>query len=82
MQRANLKGSIVITSSPSLIIFIFESNPSGVEYHYTYGCYPFISDFLRILFGWIPFSIGDLIYFGIAIYILYIHSIALFGPSV
>lgn len=37
-------------------------HPDFVENYYSNGIYPFISKTLRILFGWIPFSIGDLLY--------------------
>ncbi|MFI5130359.1 MAG: DUF3810 domain-containing protein [Chitinophagales bacterium] len=36
--------------------------PDWVEDNYTYGIYPVISKVQRFLFGWIPFSIGDLFY--------------------
>jgi Protein of unknown function (DUF3810) len=36
--------------------------PDWVEKNYTYGIYPIISKVQRFLFGWIPFSIGDLFY--------------------
>jgi hypothetical protein len=36
--------------------------PEWVEANYTYGIYPLISRAQRFLFGWIPFSIGDLFY--------------------
>lgn len=36
--------------------------PGWVERNYTYGFYPVISRIQRFLFGWIPFSIGDLFY--------------------
>ncbi len=36
--------------------------PGWVERNYTYGLYPVISRVQRFLFGWIPFSIGDLFY--------------------
>lgn len=36
--------------------------PVWVENNYTYGIYPLISRTQRFLFGWIPFSIGDLFY--------------------
>lgn len=47
-----------------LIVFIklFSLNKSWVEYFYTYGIYPFISKFFRFLSGWIPFSLGDVLY--------------------
>jgi Protein of unknown function (DUF3810) len=36
--------------------------PGWVERNYTYGIYPLISKVQRFLFGWIPFSIGDIFY--------------------
>lgn len=44
------------------VLFVeFISNyPAIIEKYYSNGIYPFTSNFLRILFGWIPFSIGDL----------------------
>ncbi|MFI5134075.1 MAG: DUF3810 domain-containing protein [Chitinophagales bacterium] len=36
--------------------------PDWVEKNYTYGIYPVISKAQRLLFGWLPFSIGDLFY--------------------
>jgi len=36
--------------------------PNWVESNYTYGVYPVITQIQRFLFGWIPFSIGDLFY--------------------
>ena len=36
--------------------------PDWVEIYYTYGAYPIITRIQRFLFGWIPFSIGDLFY--------------------
>jgi hypothetical protein len=37
--------------------------PKLIETFYTYGLYQIISKSLRFLLGWIPFSIGDVIYF-------------------
>lgn len=36
--------------------------PDWVENNYTYGVYPYLTKLQRFLFGWIPFSIGDLFY--------------------
>lgn len=46
----------------SLLIKFFSLNPAWVEKYYTFGFYPVISRILRTLLGWIPFSVGDLIY--------------------
>jgi len=36
--------------------------PAWVEQNYSQGIYPVIAKVQRVLFGWIPFSIGDLFY--------------------
>ena len=36
--------------------------PDWVEHNYTYGIYPQVTKIQRFLFGWVPFSIGDLFY--------------------
>lgn len=38
------------------------SYPEIVEKYYSNGIYPPISRLLRIVFGWIPFSMGDILY--------------------
>lgn len=43
------------------------SYPEIIEKYYSNGLYPVISTFFRTLFGWFPFSIGDLIYFSIIV---------------
>ena len=47
----------------SILVKLFSLNPYWVERYYTFGLYPVISRGLRALLGWIPFSIGDLLYF-------------------
>lgn len=43
-----------------LLMQVVAKNPAFVERYYSNGIYPYISSFFRIIFGWIPFSIGDL----------------------
>jgi Protein of unknown function (DUF3810) len=45
--------------------------PQWVEENYTYGIYPAIAKVQRFLFGWIPFSIGDLFYAFLILVILF-----------
>lgn len=40
-----------------------ENSPSFIETYYSNGIYPYISSLFRILLGWIPFSIGDILIF-------------------
>lgn len=58
-----LKNGIALSIIPQIIIVkCLGSYPELVENYYSKGLYPLISHFFRIAFGWLPFSIGDLIY--------------------
>lgn len=46
----------------ALAIKLFSLNTALVELYYSTGIYMFISKALRILTGWLPFSIGDVLY--------------------
>jgi len=60
-----------------ILVKLIGSQPEWVEHYYSEGIYPYIAQFLRFLFGWIPFSMGDLFYtllgFGAMRY-LYLHG--------
>lgn len=45
-------------------------HPTFIETYYSNGIYPYISSLLRILLGWVPFSIGDLLIFTFIFYAL------------
>ncbi len=45
-----------------LFIEIASKNPQWIEKYYSNGLYPVISGLLRRLLGWIPISVGDLMY--------------------
>ena len=45
-----------------IIIKFFSLSSERVELLYTSGFYSFFSKILRFLFGWIPFSLGDILY--------------------
>ena len=53
-----------------IILQIVPYFPEYVERYYSNGLYPFIASFSRTVFGGIPFSIGDLIYFILIFFIL------------
>lgn len=48
-----------------IIIKWYSANPGRVEAGYSLGFYPTISSFFRLVFGWLPFSFGDIL-FGVA----------------
>ncbi|MGB3343832.1 MAG: DUF3810 domain-containing protein [Aequorivita sp.] len=54
---------------PIQIVFlqILKHFPEFVEKYYSLGLYPILSKISRYLFGWIPFSIGDVFYLLIGI---------------
>lgn len=54
----------------AVLIKIFSLNEAWVEHYYTYGLYPVISRFLRLLLGWLPVSVGDLLYLCAFLYLV------------
>jgi hypothetical protein len=54
----------------ALLIKLFSANERWVETYYTYGLYPLLSRSLRALFGWLPFSLGDIVYCTAAFYLI------------
>jgi Protein of unknown function (DUF3810) len=49
----------------AIIIKIYSANPTRVEAGYAVGFYPGMAVFFRAVFGWLPFSFGDIL-FGLA----------------
>ena len=60
----------IIPVSLAVAIKIFSFFPAAIESYYSAGIYPVISRIQRLLFGWLPFSVGDLFYLAAAIYLL------------
>ncbi len=54
-----------------LVITFLKHQPDFIESYYSQGMYPHISKLLRILFGWIPFSVGDLLIIFLLIQFIY-----------
>ncbi len=62
-MKDKLRNGIALSLIPQLMFVVWlGSRPSVVESYYSDGIYPVISQFFRILFGWIPFSIGEMVY--------------------
>lgn len=53
------------------LLHIFSMDATRVENQYSTGIYPSFGRFLRYLFGWLPFSLGDIIYGLVIIWVLY-----------
>ena len=60
----------------AIAIKIFSLFHHAVEYFYSERVYPIISGLQRILFGWLPISIGDILY-GIAVIYLIVKVVQL-----
>lgn len=65
------KNIVIVVVGLIVFIKIFSSNKNWVEDFYALKFYPFFSKILRIIFGWIPFSFGDILYFLSACWLLW-----------
>jgi len=62
-MKISLKNAIALSLIPQIILVKWLSTRTDlVEEYYSTGIYPIVSKIFRLLFGWIPFSIGDVIY--------------------
>jgi hypothetical protein len=52
------------------VIKLFSFFPDAVERYYSTGVYLLLSRLQRILFGWIPFSFGDLLYLAVIVWLV------------
>lgn len=69
MHRFALKTSWLIPLSLIVLINLLRFFPSFVEAVYSNDIYIAISYIMRILFGWLPFSIGDIFYAAAAVFL-------------
>lgn len=62
-MNSKLKNGIAFSLPIQVILVkVLANYPDWVEANYSNGVYPVISRFFRFLLGWIPFSVGDIIY--------------------
>ena len=54
----------------ALITFCINQFPLFIEKYYSTGLYPYISRSERFLFGWLPFSLGDVLYGVVIIWLI------------
>ncbi|MGB5554432.1 MAG: DUF3810 domain-containing protein [Flavobacteriaceae bacterium] len=63
-MRSTFKIGIALALIPQLFLVKWASqHPDSIEKYYSTGIYPVLSQFFRGLFGWLPFSVGDILYF-------------------
>ena len=53
-----------------ILIKLFSISNINTEYYYSTGIYPYISSFFRNITGWVPFSLGDILYGAIALWLI------------
>ena len=68
LTRKNILPYLLIVQI--IILKIVSFFPEWIERIYSNGLYVYLSNFSRIVLGWIPFSVGDLIYFIVGFFIL------------
>src|ERR1700744_883645 len=61
----------------SVLVAWWGMYPGAVETAYSTGVYPHFAALLRILFGWVPFSVGDVLYFVAGFWLLISLGIAI-----
>lgn len=62
-MKYSIKNGIALLLIPQIIVVKWlGSYPESIERYYSTGIYPIISGFWRMLLGWIPFSVGDILY--------------------
>ncbi len=67
-MKNKLRNGIALSLIPQIILVKWLGNyPDWVENYYSKGLYPLIAKFFRTLFGWIPFSVGEIIYTAIVL---------------
>jgi len=65
---SKIKNWIAVSILPQIFLVKWlGSKPDIVEHYYSEGIYPWISQFFRYLYGWIPFSVGDIFYFVLSV---------------
>ncbi len=58
-----LKNGLALSLLPQIVLVKWlGSYPELIESYYSQGIYPVISKVLRTIYGWLPFSAGDIIY--------------------
>jgi hypothetical protein len=65
-----LSRSWIILLISVVLIRLSTLEPQWVEKYYSRGIYPIISTGLRTLTGWLPFSVGDLLYIAAGIWVI------------
>jgi hypothetical protein len=61
MKRRKFWICTIVLVTAAIIIKFYSANPNRVEAGYAVGFYPSMAAFFRFIFGWLPFSFGDIL---------------------
>ena len=70
MQKKTKLILVVLLPIQILVLQLLKYVPEFIETFYSTGIFPFISKTSRFIFGWIPFSVGDIFYFFIIVFLI------------
>lgn len=70
IKLTNDKKAFILLLFIAIGIRVFAMNQNAIESFYSGSAYTYIGTFFRLLFGWIPFSIGDVMYICAVLYII------------
>lgn len=62
--------SLVLWLVAALAVKVFSTQPHWVLLYYSKGLYPHLAEALRLILGWVPFSIGDVLYLGAIVFLV------------
>ncbi len=65
-----IRRTLIILVIVAAGIKIFSLDSAAVERYYSNGLYPYIGIVQRFLFGWVPFSVGDILYAAAGIWLI------------
>jgi hypothetical protein len=70
MRSTKKLGLVIFLGIQMVMISILKKYPEFIEQFYSNGIYVFLSKLMRYVFGWLPFSVGDIFYTLAGIYII------------
>ena len=63
LMKTKIKNLVALLLLPQIFLVKWLGQyPEFIETYYSKGIYPYISGFWRSIIGWIPFSVGDILY--------------------
>ncbi|NND26137.1 MAG: DUF3810 domain-containing protein [Flavobacteriaceae bacterium] len=70
-MRSRTKTIIALSIIPQiLVVKLLSRFPTFIENYYSNGLYLWVSKAMRFVFGWVPFSVGDVLYTIASIYVI------------